>query len=263
MYSYEHVNRAIESVGKMMTQTIQGEQWTAFFDESGKLANTEVVAFGGCVGPMDATAEFSRGWEAFLVKNGLMYTSMKDAMHFRGPYLGWKDNPSKRDDVLRGLARFLADSRLFMIATPMTTAEFKGLPQAQREKFWNDVEYAGLEACIIGVLSQSPRIFVNAICDLSEEYSEKCIKLFHKLRARDEVIKTRCVAITFADDKRTSGLQAADMIAYCSRANHQRSKIPPDPLIDELVSILASHGTSEDLFAWKADGKGLAHGEIE
>jgi hypothetical protein len=263
MYSYGHVNQAIESVGRMMTQTIQGEQWTAFFDESGKLANSEVVAFGGCVGPTNATAEFSHDWEAFLVHNGLMYTSMKDAMHFRGPYLGWKDNPGKRDAVLRGLAQLLADSKLLMIATPMTTAEFKALPQSQRDKFWNDVEYAGLEACTISVLSQSPRIFVNAICDLSEEYSEKCVKLFHKLRARDEVIKTRCVAITFADDTRTSGLQAADMIVYCARANHQRSTIPPDPLIDELVSILASHGTSENSFVWRAEGKGLAHGEIE
>jgi hypothetical protein len=132
MYSYEHVNRAIESVGKMMTQTIQGEQWTAFFDESGKLANSEVVAFGGCAGPMNAAAEFSHDWEAFLVSNGLMYTSMKDAMHFRGPYLGWKDNSGKRDDVLRGLAQLLADSKLLMIATPMTTAEFKGRDAATR-----------------------------------------------------------------------------------------------------------------------------------
>lgn len=260
---YRHVGRAIYSVGRMMTQTIQGEQWTAFFDESGKLSDSAIVAFGGCAGPMDATIEFGREWEAFLVNNGLTHTSMKEAIHFHGPYEGWKNNAARRNEVLRGLAKMVADSALLMIATPMTADEFKKLPQLRREQFWNDLEYAGLEACTMAVISQRPNIFVNTVCDLSTDYSEKCVKLYHKLRGRNDAIKSRCIAITFADDERTSGLQAADMIAYCARADHQRQSKPPKPIVEELIKILGTHGTRADWFVWKAEGEGLGHGEIE
>ena len=263
MYSYENVSHALKGIWNLVTtETIQGEQWEAHFDESGKLADTAIVAFGGCAGRYEDVYEFCQGWAAFLQGHGLTYTSMKDAIHFHGPYENWKDNAAKRDEVLVGLANMLARSKLRMIATPVTTAEFKALPAPQQKSFWGDVQYAALEACTMGILADHPRSFIHVICDLSEEYSEKCVKLFNKLRARNEVIKSRCVAITFADDKRTLGLQAADMIAYCARAEHLGIE-PSDPIVTKLIEILGTHGTETGWFAWKVGGGGLGHGEIE
>ena len=68
-----------------MPDVIQGVLWQAHFDESGKLADPAgVVAFGGCVGPQEAVHKLSLEWEQYLHGAGLSYTSMKDAVHFRG-----------------------------------------------------------------------------------------------------------------------------------------------------------------------------------
>jgi len=104
---------------------------------------------------------------------------------------------------------------------------------------------------------------LHIVCDLSEEYSEKCIKLFHKLRARNSLIKARCFGISFADDARHGGLQAADLIAYCSRADHLRATWEPEPIVEELITILATHKSPARWFVWKARAGGIGHGELE
>jgi hypothetical protein len=234
VYSYQIVRESLFSIFQgLQMPNIRPTLWQAFFDESGKLQDpkNEIVVFGGLAGPSNSAVVFEQKWEACIHHNHLSCTSMKDAIHFQGPYEAWKDNPTKRDDVLRQLAQLLADSDLFMVSSPMTSAEFKSLPQETRKKLWNDPQYCGFEACLMGVLAQRNDSVMHVACDLSEEYSEKCITLFNKLRKRNQIIKARCFAITFADDKRSSGLQAADMIAYCSRADHQRILGKLSPLL--------------------------------
>ena len=237
--------------------------WEASFDESGKLADSEIVVFGGCMGPREAVEDFGTKWVERLRRDGLQYTSMKEAIHFQGPYVDWKANTDKRDAVLRDLAKLLGDSSLLMMSSPITTSEFKALPSHQQKKLGNDPQYCGFEACIVSTLSQAPNLVLHAVCDLSEQYAERCITLFNTLRKRNETVKARCFALTFADDTRHSGLQAADMIAYCSRADHQRSTKTPVPIVEEIIGILNSHGGNTNWFVWKAGSEGLGHGEIE
>src|SRR5258708_2116990 len=97
----------------------------ANFDESGKLEDSGIVAFGGGVLRVGRLDTFSAKWEQRLSDEGLTYTSMKDAMHFDGPYFGWKNFAEKRDAVLRDLARLILDSSMLMVTSPMTSAQFK------------------------------------------------------------------------------------------------------------------------------------------
>jgi hypothetical protein len=153
LYSYENVGAALRGIWNLVAETIQGDQREAHFDESGKLADPSgTVAFGGCAGRSEDVYAFARQWAEFLRERGLTHTSMKDAVLFQGPYENWKDNRTKKDEVLVGLANMLASSKLLMIAAPITTADFKALPPSQQKSFWNDVQYAALEACIMGVL---------------------------------------------------------------------------------------------------------------
>jgi hypothetical protein len=265
LYSYADVLIGLRSFQEHvnMSDLVGPVLWEACFDESGKLQLSDIVSFGGCAGPREAMTEFCGLWERCIKQAGLSYTSMKDAMRFEGPYSGWKDNILKRDQLLTDLAKLLLKSELVMISAPMATAEFKALPAQEQESLWNDVEYCGFEACTTGILEMAPNLALHVICDLSEQYAPTCVDLFNKLRTRNEHVKAQCFAITFADDKRHAGLQAADMIAYCSRADYLRSARTPDPIVQDLLDILSVRGNSTHWFVWKAGGKGIGHGQTE
>src|ERR1035437_1760672 len=259
---YQFANAGIRFVAELMFKNVHPPTRLvmACFDESGKLHDSDIVAFGGCVGSPDYIDQFSTQWAERLRRDGLAYTSMKDAMHFHGPYSRWDGNETKRDAVLRDLTAMIADSELLMISSPMTSAQFKALPPEQRRRLWNDPQYCGFEACIAGILKDSQDTALHVVCDLSEQYSEKCITLFNKLRSRNRVVKERCFGISFADDEHHAGLQAADLIAYCARADHQRAARPPEPIVDALISTLTSHGGEGGWFVYRADGAGIGHG---
>jgi hypothetical protein len=234
------------------------------FDESGKLHDSEIVAFGGCVGTAAQMAALLPVWSGLLQENKLTHTSMKEAMHFRGPYEGWGEQISRRDALLRAMARTIIDSKLMIVATPMTSREFKALPQEQKKKYGGDLQYCGFEACISVMLHTLPGASLHILCDLSEEYSEKCVRLFHKLRSRDALAKKSFYALTFADDERLPGIQAADMIAYCARAEHLRAAKVPEPIVEELISIFGlSANQITASYAYRADEEGLGHGFLQ
>lgn len=207
----------------------------ACFDESGKLNDSEVLAFGGCVALPDTMGRLTDAWERRLKSDGLPYTSMKDAMNFRGPYLSWKRTPGRRDAVIRDLGKLILETPMLRIVSPIQTSHFKTLPQEFRMKFRNDPQYAGFEACVLGILHARRDIGVHIMCDLSEQYSEKCVALFHLLRKRNLDAKDRCVGIGFADDEVNGPLQAADMISYCARAEAIRNTIPQIPWFKNLL----------------------------
>jgi hypothetical protein len=235
----------------------------AHFDESGKLGDSEIVAFAGCAGTTKAAWDCAAKWTEHLKVARISYTSMKDAIHLNGPYAMLRaetDSEKKRDALLRTLARTVADSGLLLVAAPMTSAEFKSLPSSQRARFWNDLQYCGLEACISGVLHQGPNFVLHVTCDISEQYAQKCVALFNKLRSRDPLIRARCFAITFADDTKHVMLQVADMIAYCSRAEHLTSK-KPEPIITELIETLRSPDQQVGSYVWRPSA-GPGQGEI-
>ena len=50
------------------------------------------------------------------------------------------------------------------------------MAQEQRKRLGNDPHYASMEGCIRAALD-ADRIHLQVICDLSEEYSEECLRL--------------------------------------------------------------------------------------
>jgi len=104
---------------------------------------------------------------------------------------------------------------------------------------------------------------VHLVFDLSEQYSEKCVSLFHKLRRTKAEVKKRCLGLAFADDEVHAGLQIADMIAYCSRADAMRSIRTPVPIVEELISLFNSQDIEVGAVSYRLGGMGLGHGELE
>jgi hypothetical protein len=122
-----------------------------YFDESGKLGDTEIVSFGGCYGVHEGTKKLNELWELRLRQDEIRHTSMKEAIHFQGPYLKWygsADGEQKRDNLLRDLARAIIASGMLVISSPMPRRGFEALSQAERKEFWNDPQYSSFEACV-------------------------------------------------------------------------------------------------------------------
>lgn len=71
------------------------------------------------------------------------------------------------------------------------------------------------------------------------------------------------MGLAFADDEVHAGLQIADMIAYCSRADAIRSVKTPDPIVEELIALFSSQDIEVGAVSYRLGGIGLGHGELE
>jgi hypothetical protein len=183
----------------------------AAFDESGKLADTDIVVFAGSVATADHWSVLCDCWLRALGEIKVPYLSMKDAMHLRGP---WRElYESVRDSVLVKLAEKLDELAGFHIAAPMSSKEFRALPQSARQML-KDPQYCGFEACIRGMVEgiRNPALKVAFYYDSSEQYAEGCLKLYQRVRAKNAAIKHRCVSLTFTENEQYPLIQAADML---------------------------------------------------
>lgn len=234
-------------------------------DESGKFADTEVVAIAGCIAKSETLASMTRQWYERLGKDGLPHISMKEAMRFDGPFHSWRpetgDITKKRDDLIWDLASIIAAAPMSRITATFKSAEFRQLPSDIQKKFGKDPYYAAFESCIVGSLN-GHRYNLAIHADLAEEYSEKCISLFHRIRARRPEAKSSVTGITFADDTVMPGLQMADMVSYCARveAMGQQSAFP---IIGRLIQLFHSQDHLDRTAFYLTSGNGLGEVEIE
>jgi hypothetical protein len=230
----------------------------AYFDESGKFADSKIVAYGGVVARKDVLDVLGHLWQARTQKSDIRHFSMKDAMNFEGSFKGWRDRIADRNELLLDLCALIRD--VDRVSTAMTVAQFKAQTPDIRRRF-GDLNYCGFESCMAKILSRHPSDNFMLTCDLSEEYAENTVKLFNKLRSLNATVKKRCLALTMADDEHFPALQAADMIAYCTRAAALSSERTPDPIVADLIKRLQSPRRESGTFTYGAD-KGIGEGRL-
>jgi len=230
-------------------------------DESGKLDNTEDVVFGGCLFENGESHRFGRKLLERLDAAGIESLHMRDAMRLGGAFRGSKE--SDRNALLCDLAALAARSRPtpMLVAAPMSTKEFRALPQDAQQRLKNPV-YCGFEGCVRAAVDSIPQDEAHSLqiaCDLAEEYSIQVLKLFHKLRSRSDEVKRRCHAIMFGDDRYIPILQLADMYAYVCRAFHAGN--PPDVIVDIIEALTGSRTmTANTRMVYEAGEIDLGHG---
>jgi hypothetical protein len=225
-------------------------------DESGKLSDTHSVAFAGCVAYEDDWRGLTRRWDAALRSVHVEYIGMGEAMSCTKQFKCWRDREDERDELLIHLAGVAQKYACAFFGTPITSEFFNSLPDSERRRLRNPV-YMGFESCLDLVLRQavkSKRHWVQMYCDLSEEYSTECLRMFNVLRMRRPEVKEYFRSLTFADESVFAPLQLADMYAYCIR---ERSTGPVRPIIQELLDIFQKNDPYASHFAceWK-DGLG-------
>jgi hypothetical protein len=262
---YEYIHENARYAGKVLEKerTLMGI-FIASFDESGKLADSSCVAFGGCLASVEDSLSMSHAWDAILREHGIEYVRMTEALNCRGEFDGWKGKRlQERNRLLKSLVT-LGQSRVAMfVCAPMSCEEFKALPEGQRRRLKNP-QYCGFESCVTVLTQNASRLGhkLQLHCDSSEEYSETCITLYHKLRMRDQLVRDTCISITFAEDKEYPMLQLADVYASCVRQNAVRKVSRPDPLVDELLAIFGKGGQCGGSVLYPA-GTGLGSAIVE
>jgi hypothetical protein len=238
-----------------------------FLDESGKFQDSEVVSMGGLLLAPATNRDLSQSWTNRIESDGLPYTSMKDAINFTGPFYAWRADSGKeqrRDVLLNELASMICAAPALQISACMRSAQFRQLSQEQRKLFRNDLHYAVFESCVIGAvvhLSEWPPTVMVA-CDLSEQYSEECVKLFHLLRKTKDAVKRRCSGITFADDEKVPALQMADMLSYCMRVSEMGTAAQPHPVVSRLIEKFAPEDRKQGMILYRTNGTGLGDAEL-
>lgn len=259
----ELVSREIADLGELIHKNMAfSRRLIAYFDESGKLHDSTCVVFGGCVFDPPVLEAVLAGWLVRLRQDGLEATSMKEAVWLRGTFASWKGQEARRDALLLDLAAMI-QSRMLRIASTIHTAEFIALPETDRRRLGNDPQYAAFEACVRGIWDLPERCLVHIVCDLSEEYSARTVALFHKLRRLNEVARLTCPLITFADDHLEPGLQMADMVAYCARAELLKATTPVPPIVERLIGIFGMADQKASTMYYRYGSLGLGHGELE
>jgi len=186
----------------------------AYFDESGKLSDKSCqhVVFGGIAGRMDEISVFSRRWQSILGSD-IDHIHMKDAMHFNGAFRGWKEKASQRDEILIECAKVAHRSSALQVVSELDSPVFRRLDTALRKRL-KDPVYSGFEGCVRVLAGRFRQHNFSLYYDESHDYAEECLKLYRKLKNLHVNFAARLTAITFADDSKVAGLQAADMIAY-------------------------------------------------
>jgi len=199
-----------------------------FCDESGKQADSPVVVFAACIASDQHWAVMMEDWRK-AIEGKVRYISMKEAMHFRGEFEGWEDRIKERDELLVSVAEIAARAIAFNSIAAVDSKTFLTLGQEDRKKF-RDIHYMAFEGCIKQILVATAKRqdwFFHLYLDASEEYSERCLKMYLKMRYRYPEVRQRYIAITFAEDEQYPPLQFADMTAYCERAMRMSTN-PPD-----------------------------------
>jgi hypothetical protein len=228
----------------------------AAFDESGKLSDTQFVVFGGSVATPASWEVICEKWNETIKPKGIPCLSMKEAMHFHGPFATWAGRHKERDALLLRLAEMAQPLIAFHISTPMASAHFRSLPNAIRRSLKNP-QYCGFEGCMRSVINavKNPNMRVSLCCDSTDEFSVECLKLYLEIRRREPVLKAKCVSIIFAEDEHYPPLQLADMVAYCIRQDYTRQTVQPEPIIDALLAIFRRDGSIPSSFGYDVDAK--------
>jgi len=216
-----------------------------YCDESGKLADSKVVMFAGSVFLEDEVKAFNRKWSNILASAKIAYLKMSEAMSFGGEFKGWKDRSKDRDDVLEGFGKLLRESTIFHVVFTMDTAKFNSLDHKTRITLKNPI-YAAFDGMIKALVAgtaqrRTPEDQFHLIYDLCDEYSERCLKLFDKIRTTHSPLKPLFPSLTFADDVDFPGLQAADIVAYCGKEEFKYGVGNCTGIIGRLLEISGSN----------------------
>jgi hypothetical protein len=192
----------------------------AYFDDSGQESDrtNRFVCIAGYLSPTGQWEEFNRRWGELLVKHGLADLHMKLWSKIKRDK-GWSDEHA--DDVLNEFIDVIRSGRLWGFGAGVDAQQWRALPRAKRDKFGSAQEFVMQRVFrLIADETEAAGLLqpFNLVFDQDEQFSKPRLSRYYDVKKIDPVAKQRASVISFADAKTCLSLQAADLLAYLTRA---------------------------------------------
>lgn len=202
----------------------------AFFDESGKLANSDFICLCGYICD-DGWNEFSVDWGELLKRHEIPLIHLAKLMRRAKPYEGLAWDAKKQDAVLREFVKPVRDHLLAGFGVGVDTKFYRSMPEDARKLIGNeDAQDFAFHRLLKLVISQlhnwGHKEPISLNFDYAEDFSVKCVTSLARLRQQRQEVKDLISSIGFADDAVYYPLQAADMLAYGT--NRKLREVAPD-----------------------------------
>jgi hypothetical protein len=217
---------------------------SSFFDESGKFKDHDVVSFGGVVSPSaHFGGAFANNWAQCLDAIGLTTLTMKDALNAGRP-LSAKTPAVGVENRITSLMPFIDCIRkhlMVITALAIDVRAYSALPSHYRQAMGNNPSFTAFTRSLLAVLEVlDAEDKVSLICDDEEETAWPMYQLFRKVKILYPDAHEKLRAITFADDRWSFGLQAADLVVSLTRQEAAKRFFGTEYQYGALFSALSS-----------------------
>lgn len=189
----------------------------AFFDDSGKFADTDFVCIAGYIAHDSAWEELCQKWGMLLLRHNIPFIHMKDLIPLRGPYenLGW--DIAKRDEVLREFIDVIREHVVGGFGVGVDSKYLRSMCKDAKQQIGDPAMLCFqriLRIVVNKLQSVGYQSSISPVFDDCEEYSVRCYRMWSRLRKNAPELSAAVPSITFANDHHFWPLQAADVLAW-------------------------------------------------
>jgi hypothetical protein len=192
----------------------------AYFDDSGKESESghRFVCIAGYLSPTSVWDAFNQNWEGLLLRHGIPELHMKRWKSIRSEK-GWTD--AQADAALNDFVDLIRQGHLWGFGAGVDAHQWKTLPREKTNKLGSAQEFVMQRVfrMIMDEVGKSGLVaHINLVFDQDEEFSKPRLTRYYDIRRIDPLAKERAVIISFAAASQCPALQAADLLAYLTRA---------------------------------------------
>ncbi|MBS4084110.1 MAG: DUF3800 domain-containing protein [Rhizobiales bacterium] len=197
----------------------------AFIDDSASDKDDRRLFLAGYLNRAEDWALFSEAWKEQLDdKPAIKYLKMAEAQNLSGEFRSWK--PEDRNEKLRGLARIINHFEPFSFETSISRRDFNQIVKPVSPYGLQNTHLICAHSIISGIARVSAQSGVKLAIDFifdQQDGIEEDLALYLPTIKSALTRKERSLIgnVNFRDDKQFLPLQAADMLAWHTRREHE------------------------------------------
>ncbi len=206
-----------------------------YFDESGKFKDHDVISLCGWIGQLQDWELLAQEWQDALTRHDLTDIHMAQ---MKG-----------QDRVLEEFADIIKGRVICGVGSALNTKLYRSMPETFQKRAGHPhflVFSAVIKQAIDRIeefakhVGLGKDVFLSLIFDQDEQLSQECFRLLNKLKKIDSRVRERVTGVCFCNRRQLFPLQAADMIAYETRAEIDRRANHPEQQVSRLFSRMST-----------------------
>jgi predicted DNA-binding protein YlxM (UPF0122 family) len=190
---------------------------SAFFDESGKFHDKKVISLSALCTTDETLTHFHDKWQELLSRCKLQYLKASEALKedLSLSEVLPKQSVSERIEALKPFAACIGEKLESATTMAVNVDAFQRTKEHVKKQIsgGDNPYYFSFLRVVLACTERANGANISLIFDDDQETAENCFKLYRRLKNLEESWRDRFCAITFADDRVFSALQAADMVS--------------------------------------------------